>query len=46
MPQRNQKNSNRKTSILKEERTFEMKSKQNIEDTDDKNTDKEQKYGQ
>src|SRR6218665_4013398 len=42
MPQRNQKkNSNRKRSILKEERTFERKSKQNIEDTYDKDTDME-----
>src|SRR6218665_837123 len=42
MPQRNyKKNSNRKRSILKEERTFERKSKQNIEDTDDKDTDME-----
>src|SRR6218665_549060 len=39
MPQRNwKKKSNRKRSILKEERTFERKSKQNIEDTDDKDT--------
>src|SRR6218665_491599 len=35
------KNSNRKRSILKDERTFERKSKQNIEDTDDKDTDME-----
>src|SRR6218665_4182161 len=42
MPQRNlKKNSNRKRSILKEERTFERKSKQNIEDTYDKDTDME-----
>src|SRR6218665_2499276 len=42
MPQRNQKkNSNRKRSILKEDRTFERKSKQNIEDTYDKDTDME-----
>src|SRR6218665_2415001 len=42
MPQRNyKKNSNRKRSILKEERTFERKSKQNIEDMDDKDTDME-----
>src|SRR6218665_3841328 len=35
------KNSDRKRSILKEERTSERKCKQNIEDTDDKDTDME-----
>jgi len=35
------KNSDRKRSILKEERTSERKSKQNIEDTIDKDTDVE-----
>src|SRR6218665_3539426 len=35
------KNRNRKRSILKEKRTFERKSKQNIEDTYDKDTDME-----
>ena len=35
------KNSDRKRSILKGERTSERESKQNIEDTDDKDTDME-----
>src|SRR6218665_1779362 len=39
--EKSKEESDRKRSILKEERTSERKSKQNIEDTDDKDTDME-----